>query len=96
MLPHVYFHVPVLLGCRQILRLPVYVRHFQFRVLPFGLATSPGVFETVLAPVGARLWIAAICPCLADGLLWASWLSRAPRALVFSAGVPAGAVWHTG
>jgi hypothetical protein len=46
-----YFHVPVFYKHRPFLRFEFLGRVFQFRVLPFGLATAPRVFTKVLAPI---------------------------------------------
>lgn len=53
-----YFHVPVAPRHRQFLRFAYQGRHWQFRVLPFGLSLSPRVFTrcaaAALAPLQAR------------------------------------------
>ncbi|XP_057701544.1 uncharacterized protein LOC130921537 [Corythoichthys intestinalis] len=68
-----YFHVPVAPRHRRFLRFAYRGRHWQFRVLPFGLSLSPRVFTRVvragLAPlqsVGMK-----ILPYLDDWLLCA-------------------------
>nr|XP_061814201.1 uncharacterized protein LOC133604909 [Nerophis lumbriciformis] len=68
-----YFHVPVAPRHRRFLRFAYRGRHWQFRVLPFGLSLSPRVFSRVvragLAPlqsVGMK-----ILPYLDDWLLCA-------------------------
>ncbi|MGL5293110.1 MAG: reverse transcriptase domain-containing protein, partial [Aeromonas sp.] len=52
-----YFHVSILPRHRQFLRFAFEGRGYQYKVLPFGLALSPGVFtklvETAIAPVRA-------------------------------------------
>ncbi|XP_041817854.1 uncharacterized protein LOC121624267 [Chelmon rostratus] len=44
-----YFHVPIIPHHRQFLRFAFQGRHFQFRVLPFGLSLSPRVFTRCVA-----------------------------------------------
>ena len=88
-LPDVSFPVPVHPGCPQYLCLAVYGRPLLFRVLPFRLATSQGVFFTVVAPVVARLRLdgLSVSPYLAVWSLCASSPFRAPRVLVFLLGI---------
>ena len=50
-----YFHVPIYPGHRQYLRFCIQDRCYQYKVLPFGLTTSPRTFTKVLAPVIAYL-----------------------------------------
>ena len=50
-----YFHVPIIPQHRKFLRFCVQGRCYQYRVLPFGLSTSPRIFTKVLAPVMAAL-----------------------------------------
>ena len=50
-----YFHIPIHPGHRQYLRFCIQDRCYQYRVLPFGLTTSPRTFTKVLAPVIAYL-----------------------------------------
>lgn len=44
-----YFHVPIAVQHWKFLRFAFQGRHFQFRVLPFGLSLSPRVFTRVVA-----------------------------------------------
>ena len=44
-----YFHVPIARQHRQFLRFAYRGRHWQFRVLPFGLSLSPRVFSRFVA-----------------------------------------------
>ncbi|XP_014834349.1 PREDICTED: uncharacterized protein LOC106912030, partial [Poecilia mexicana] len=55
-----YFHVPIASHHWQFLRFAFQGRHFQFRVLPFGLSLSPRVFTRCVA--------AALSPLQAKGL----------------------------
>lgn len=55
-----YFHVPIARSHWKFLRFAFRGRHFQFRVLPFGLSLSPRVFTRVVA--------AALSPLQARGL----------------------------
>ncbi|XP_036956139.1 uncharacterized protein LOC119020706 [Acanthopagrus latus] len=55
-----YFHVPIAPHHRQFLRFAFQGRHFQFRVLPFGLSLSPRVFTRCVA--------AALSPLQAQGM----------------------------
>ena len=50
-----YFHVPIHPDHREYLRFRIQGRSYQYRVLPFGLSTSPRTFTKVLAPVIAYL-----------------------------------------
>ena len=50
-----YFHVPVHVAHRPYLRFAIDGRVYQYKVLPFGLSTSPRTFTKVLAPVIAFL-----------------------------------------
>ena len=50
-----YFHVPIHPRCRKYLRFSHNGQVFQFRALPFGLATAPRVFTKLMAAVGAFL-----------------------------------------
>lgn len=53
-----YFHVPIAPQHRRFLRFAYRGRHWQFRVLPFGLSLSPRVFtrcmKAALAPLQSR------------------------------------------
>jgi hypothetical protein len=66
-----YFHVPVHPAHRRFLRFCLRGVHYQYRVLPFGLSTSPRVFTKVLAPVIESLRVQGvhIHPYLDDLLL---------------------------
>ncbi|KAK5895026.1 hypothetical protein CesoFtcFv8_011655 [Champsocephalus esox] len=55
-----YFHVPIASHHRKFLRFAFQGRHYQFRVLPFGLSLSPRVFTRVVA--------AALAPLQAQGM----------------------------
>ena len=50
-----YFHVPIHPRCRKYLRFCHNGKVFQFRAMPFGLATAPRVFTKLMAAVGAFL-----------------------------------------
>ncbi|XP_070803767.1 uncharacterized protein [Pituophis catenifer annectens] len=50
-----YLHIPILPKHRQYLRFSYAGKHFQYRALPFGLASAPRVFTKVLAVVAAHL-----------------------------------------
>jgi hypothetical protein len=50
-----YFHVPIVSHHQCFLRFAFRGRHFQFRVLPFGLFLSPRVFTRVVAAALAPL-----------------------------------------
>ena len=50
-----YFHVPIASHHQHFLRFAFRGRHFQFRVLPFGLSLSPRVFTRVVAAALAPL-----------------------------------------
>lgn len=69
-----YFHVLVREAHRRFLRFCIRGVHYQYRVLPFGLSTSPRVFTKVLVPVieSLRLEGIHIHPYLDDILLRAS------------------------
>ena len=55
-----YFHVPIRQLHRKYLRFCVNGKAYQYRVLPFGLSTSPRVFTKVLAPVIAHIRLQGI------------------------------------
>lgn len=55
-----YFHVPIAVEHRRFLRFAYRGRHWQFRVLPFGLSLSPRVFTRCIK--------AALSPLQAHGL----------------------------
>lgn len=52
-----YFHIPIHRNHKKFLRFAVQGRHYQFRVLPFGLksASAPCIFTKCLSPVAAYL-----------------------------------------
>jgi hypothetical protein len=50
-----YFHVPIKESFRKFLRFVVQGRVYQFRALPFGLATAPRVFTKLINQVAKRL-----------------------------------------
>jgi len=72
-----YFHVPIVPHHRQFLRFAFRGRHFQFRVLPFGLSLSPRVFTRCVA--------AALSPLQSQGMkilpYLDDWLICAPSRL---------------
>ncbi|XP_078506932.1 uncharacterized protein LOC144767313 [Lissotriton helveticus] len=50
-----YFHIPLHPSHRKYLRFTIQGRHYQFKVLPFGVTTAPRVFTKCLATVAAHL-----------------------------------------
>ena len=50
-----YLQIPIHQGSRKYLRFVTSEGTFQFKVLPFGLTTSPQVFTRVMAPVSAMM-----------------------------------------
>ena len=50
-----YFHIPIARWFRKYLRFVINGRTYQFRALPFGLATAPRVFTKMLAPLASYL-----------------------------------------
>ena len=46
-----YFHIPIAKGYRKFLRFVVNGKAYQFKALPFGLATAPLKFTQVLSEV---------------------------------------------
>nr|XP_025045344.1 uncharacterized protein LOC112547415 [Pelodiscus sinensis] len=50
-----YFHVEIHVAHRRFLRFRLGSEHYQYRVLPFGLACAPRVFTKMLAVVAAHL-----------------------------------------
>lgn len=50
-----YFHVPIHPKSRKYLRFSLHDQVFQFRALPFGIATAPRVFTKLMVTVGAHL-----------------------------------------
>ncbi|XP_062372037.1 uncharacterized protein LOC134059609 [Sardina pilchardus] len=68
-----YFHVPIAPHHRQFLRFAFQGRHFQFRVLPFGLSLSPRVFTRCVTAALSHLQSRGmkILPYLDDWLICA-------------------------
>ena len=50
-----YLHIPIFPPHRKFLRFCIENQHFQFKAMPFGLATAPRVFTKVMAAVGGYL-----------------------------------------
>ena len=50
-----YLHIPMYPSDRQFLRFCIQGKHYQFKAMPFGLATAPGVFTKLMAAVGGFL-----------------------------------------
>ena len=50
-----YFHVSIRPAHRKYLRFYLAGQAYQYRVLPFGLSTSPRIFTKVLQPVIASI-----------------------------------------
>ena len=79
-----YFHVPIHVRSRRLLRFAVAtndgLRVFQFRALPFGLTSAPRVFTKVILPVGHHAHLHAVCllQYLDD------WLLRSPNKLLLA------------
>ena len=76
-----YFHVPIAPRHQHFLRFAFRGRHFQFRVLPFGLSLSPRVFTRVVAAALAPLQKQGmkVLPYLDDWLICAPSQSQAAR-----------------
>ena len=55
-----YLHVPIHVTSRKYLRFCLKGRVFQFRALPFGLATSPFVFTRLMVAIATHLRVRAI------------------------------------
>jgi len=55
-----FFHVPIHPNYRKYLRFSFRGQVYQFRAMPFGLATAPRVFTKLMAAVGAHLRIHGI------------------------------------
>ena len=66
-----YLHVPIHVSSRKFLRFKVAGQAYQFKVLPFGLASSPRVFTKILAPLAAKARLEGIhlFPYLDDWLV---------------------------
>lgn len=66
-----YMHIPVHPAHRKYLRFNIAGQSYQFRVLPFGLASAPRVFTKTIAPIvaEARKWGIHIYPYLDDWLI---------------------------
>ena len=66
-----YLHVPIHVTSRKYLRFCLKGRVFQFRALPFGLATSPFVFTRLMVAIATHLRVRAIIlfPYLDDWLV---------------------------
>ena len=50
-----YLHIPVYQYHRQYLRFCVQGHHYQFRAMPFGLATAPRIFTKFMSAIGSFL-----------------------------------------
>ncbi|KAK7895505.1 hypothetical protein WMY93_020830 [Mugilogobius chulae] len=76
-----YFHVPIARPHWKFLRFAFQGRHFEFRVLPFGLSLSPRVFTRVVAAALSPLQAQGlkIMPYLDDWLICASTREQAIR-----------------
>ena len=55
-----YFHIPIHPDCRKFLRFCIQDQCYQYRVLPFGLTTSPRIFTKFLAPLMGALRLQGI------------------------------------
>ena len=79
-----YFHIPIHVRSRRLLRFAVAtndgLRIFQFRDLPFGLSSVPRVFTKVILPVGHHAHLHAVC--LLQYLDY--WLLRSPNKLLLA------------
>lgn len=66
-----YFHVPITPRHRKFLHFMVGTKHYQYKVLPFGLKSAPRVFTKCMAVVAAvlRLQGLFVYPYLDDWLL---------------------------
>ena len=75
-----YLHVPILPAHRPYLRFAFQAKTYQFKVLPFGLASAPRVFTMVLAPLVKALHTQGILfvPYLDDCLI----IAKSREALV--------------
>ena len=79
-----YFHVPIHVRSRRLLRFALTMddelRIVQFRALPFGLTSAPRVFTKVILPVGQSAHRQAVC--LVQYL--DDWLLRSPDMLLLA------------
>ena len=95
-----FFHIPVATSHRKYLRFMVDGHHYQFRALPFGLATSPYVFTRVMKAVAAYArslglqlylylddWI-LLSSSSALAASWMQWLLDLARALGLLVNIP--------
>ena len=86
-----YFHVPILPAHRRFLRFAYRGRHWQFKVLPFGLSLSPRVFT--------RCVLAALAPLQSRGLkvlpYLDDWLVCAPSSALVARHT-SHLLWHMG
>lgn len=66
-----YFHVPIAKKHQKYLRFAILDKAYQYKVLPFGLSSSPRVFTKVLSPVIAKIRLLGvhIYPYLDDLLI---------------------------
>lgn len=76
-----YFHVPIAPHHRQFLRFAFQGRHYQFRVLPFGLSLSPRVFTRCVTAALSSLQSQGVkvLPYLDDWLICAPSQSQVVR-----------------
>lgn len=76
-----YFHIPIAEHHWRFLRFAFQGKHFQFRVLPFGLSLSPRVFTRVVAAALSPLQARGIkiLPYLDDWLICAPTREQASR-----------------
>lgn len=79
-----YFHIPIHTRHRQYLPFTVAGRHYQFKVLPFGLRSAPRVFTNCMAPVATHLRQRShqIYPYLDDWLIKGASFRTAQKALM--------------
>lgn len=63
-----YFHIDIHPAYRRFLKFVASQQHYQYRVLPFGFSTAPGVFTKVLSVVAAHFpWLGdTVYPYLDD------------------------------
>ena len=55
-----YFHVPIARWFRKYLRFVINGKVYQFKALPFGLATAPRVFTKILCPLASFLHVLGV------------------------------------